>query len=179
MIERSGRWRSKYVIDLSENTISGKILVNIHYYEQGNVGRPFMETTFQVELIAEWQVQLATAHDVSLALPIAVVTSSPIALIEDEEGNYQTSLNTTYHEMGEKTFKGLRRALPLTRQKLDWDKVRCVDSPPRCWLTHLRYLVTNLEPNYLRARVFSEIRSTDNVHRAQNISRAIIRERFS
>jgi capping protein alpha len=107
----SGRWRSEYVVDLSENTISGKILVNIHYYEQGNV-------------------QLATTHDVSLALPTAVVTSSPaaaaskiLALIEDEEGTYQTSLNTTYHEMGEKTFKGLRRALPLTRQKLDWDKV--------------------------------------------------------
>lgn len=32
-------------------------------------------------------------------------------------------MNETYQEMGEKTFKGLRRALPLTRQKLDWDKV--------------------------------------------------------
>jgi capping protein alpha len=58
------------------------------------------------------------------------VTSSPtssaskiLALIEDEEGKYQASLNDTYHEMGEKTFKGLRRALPMTRQKLDWDKV--------------------------------------------------------
>lgn len=39
---------------------------------------------------------------------------------------YQISLNETYQEMGEKTFKGLRRALPLTRQKLDWDKVRAV-----------------------------------------------------
>lgn len=35
------------------------------------------------------------------------------------------SLNDTYQEMGEKTFKGLRRALPLTRQKIDWDKVCC------------------------------------------------------
>lgn len=76
------------------------------------------------------QVQLAADHSLSIALPPAVVTSSPassaskiLALIEDEEGKYQTSLNDTYHEMGEKTFKGLRRALPMTRQKLDWDKV--------------------------------------------------------
>jgi len=91
--------------------VDGNILVNVHYYEQGNV-------------------QLATEHALSIALPSAVVTSSPassaskiLALIEDEEGKYQTSLNDTYHEMGEKTFKGLRRALPMTRQKLDWDKV--------------------------------------------------------
>jgi len=45
-------------------------------------------------------------------------------MIETEEGRYQSSLNDTYHDMGEKTFKGLRRALPMTRQKLDWDKVR-------------------------------------------------------
>jgi capping protein alpha len=107
----SGRWRSEYVVDLDENNVDGKILVNVHYYEQGNV-------------------QLATEHALSIALPSAVVTSSPassaskiLALIEDEEGKYQTSLNDTYLEMGEKTFKGLRRALPMTRQKLDWDKV--------------------------------------------------------
>lgn len=86
-------------------------------------------------MTTERQVQLATTHDVSLSLPTAVVTSSPsaaaskiLALIEDEEGKYQTSLNDTYHEMGEKTFKGLRRALPLTRQKIDWDKVSCINA---------------------------------------------------
>ncbi|KAF5369573.1 hypothetical protein D9758_002577 [Tetrapyrgos nigripes] len=107
----SGRWRSEYVVDLNEHTVQGKILVNIHYYEQGNV-------------------QLSTTHDISIKLPPPVVTASPsaaaskiLALIETEEGNYQTSLNDTYHEMSEKTFKSLRRALPMTRQKLDWDKV--------------------------------------------------------
>jgi capping protein alpha len=49
-----------------------------------------------------------------------------MALIEKEESSYQNALNDTYHDMGEKTFKGLRRALPLTRQKLDWDKVQYV-----------------------------------------------------
>jgi capping protein alpha len=77
------------------------------------------------------QVQLATTHTVSFDLPPPVVSAAPstaaskiLALIEEEERKYQVSLNETYQEMGEKTFKGLRRALPLTRQKLDWDKVR-------------------------------------------------------
>jgi len=68
---------------------------------------------------------------VSFDIPPAIVSASPntasskiLALIEGEEGKYQISLSDTYQEMGEKTFKGLRRALPLTRQKLDWDKVQ-------------------------------------------------------
>jgi hypothetical protein len=77
------------------------------------------------------QVQLETKHQASIALPTSIVASSPgpsakkvLALIVDQERAYQESLGDAYHEMGEKTFKGLRRALPLTRQKLDWDKVR-------------------------------------------------------
>ncbi|KAI0264027.1 F-actin capping protein, alpha subunit [Gloeopeniophorella convolvens] len=107
----SGRWRSEYIVDLDARTIAGRILANVHYYEQGNV-------------------QLETKHSASLALPgpIAAATPAPsatklLALIADHERAYQESLSDTYHEMGEKTFKGLRRALPLTRQKLDWDKV--------------------------------------------------------
>jgi capping protein (actin filament) muscle Z-line, alpha len=109
---RSGRWRSEYAVDLTEGKVEGKIFINVHYYEQGNV-------------------QLSTTHSISLALPPSI-TSSPqpssaskiLALIEEEEGRYQQSLNDVYHEMGEKTFKSLRRALPLTRQKMDWDRVR-------------------------------------------------------
>ncbi|TCD70565.1 F-actin-capping protein subunit alpha [Steccherinum ochraceum] len=107
----SGRWRSEYTVDLAERTLSGKILLNVHYYEQGNV-------------------QLETNHTISLALPPTITAESAapsapkvLALIETEEGKYQESLGDTYQEMGEKTFKGLRRALPMTRSKLDWDKV--------------------------------------------------------
>jgi len=78
-------------------------------------------------------VQLTTTQTISFELPSSVTSAAPssasskiLALIEDEEGKYQISLNDTYQEMGEKTFKGLRRALPLTRQKLDWDKVRVI-----------------------------------------------------
>ncbi|EMD40291.1 hypothetical protein CERSUDRAFT_110894 [Gelatoporia subvermispora B] len=107
----SGRWRSEYIVDLDERQLQGKILVNVHYYEQGNV-------------------QLSTIHAIALALPPAITPSSAsssaskiLALIEAEEGKYQNALNDAYAEMGEKTFKGLRRALPMTRSKLDWDKV--------------------------------------------------------
>ena len=34
---RSGRWRSEYTVDLDARKITGQILVNVHYYEQGNV----------------------------------------------------------------------------------------------------------------------------------------------
>ena len=34
---RSGRWRSQYDIDMEGKTVVGKVLVNVHYYEQGNV----------------------------------------------------------------------------------------------------------------------------------------------
>ena len=77
------------------------------------------------------QVQLATTHSLTLALPPAVSAtngsgsaSKILALIEAEESRYQTSLNEAYQAMGDKTFKGLRRALPMTRAKLDWDRVR-------------------------------------------------------
>ncbi len=75
------------------------------------------------------QVQLATTHDVQFNIPPGIssadnsAASKILALIEDEEGKYQISLNVSYQEMSEKTFKSLRRALPVTRSKLDWDKV--------------------------------------------------------
>ncbi|KZV73230.1 F-actin capping protein alpha subunit [Peniophora sp. CONT] len=107
----SGRWRSEYIVDLAANSVTGLILVNVHYYENGNV-------------------QLETKHDGTLTLPPAINASSPtpsatkiLALIQEFEGSYQNSLSDTYHDMSEKSFKSLRRALPLTRQKLDWDRV--------------------------------------------------------
>lgn len=90
-------------------------------------------------------MQLTTTHEVSATLPPTISTESPapsankiLAFIEDAEGAYQTSLADSYQEMSEKTYKGLRRALPMTRSKMDWDKV------------HFQSFVSNLILNYAR-----------------------------
>jgi len=97
-------------VDVEKGEVVGRVLINVHYYENGNV-------------------QLSTTHNPTFSfppnptLPPASTASKILASIELQEGEYQASLNDAYAEMGEKTFKGLRRALPLTRQKMDWDKV--------------------------------------------------------
>ena len=73
------------------------------------------------------QVQLAAEHQPVLEFPPNSPPSAAdkiVAIIEKQEGEYQASLSNIYFDMGEKTFKGLRRMLPMTRQKIDWDKVR-------------------------------------------------------
>ncbi|CAE6519829.1 unnamed protein product [Rhizoctonia solani] len=103
----SGRWRSEYTIDLEKGEISGKVLANVHYYEQGNV-------------------QLQTVYTPTFPLPTGLTPSSApkiLAIIGEKEGEHERALSDAYADLGEKSFKSLRRALPLTRQKLDWDKV--------------------------------------------------------
>ncbi|CAE6502477.1 unnamed protein product [Rhizoctonia solani] len=103
----SGRWRSEYSIDLEKGEISGKVLVNVHYYEQGNV-------------------QLQTIYTPTFSVPAGLTPSSApkiLAIIGEKEGEHERALSNAYADLGEKSFKSLRRALPLTRQKLDWDKV--------------------------------------------------------
>ena len=74
-------------------------------------------------------MQLVTTHRPTLELPASLVAdaaSAPkiLALIARAETAYQTELSHAFADMSEKAFKSLRRALPLTRQKLDWDKAR-------------------------------------------------------
>ncbi|KAL7009927.1 F-actin-capping protein subunit alpha [Cystobasidiomycetes sp. EMM_F5] len=96
----------------SKAELSGHIQINVHFFEQGNV-------------------QLATNVKPSLSLPDSItVASSPqdiakavIKVISKAEEEYQLELNEAYRELSEKTFRSLRRALPITRQKMDWAKV--------------------------------------------------------
>ena len=39
------------------------------------------------------------------------------------EKKYQEELNRGFTNLSEGAFKGLRRQLPITRQKVEWDKI--------------------------------------------------------
>jgi len=104
----SGRWRSKYEIDLESKSVAGTIIATVHYYEQGNV-------------------QLTTDFAPSLSLPPTAPSTQAakqlLLQIAEQEDAYQTALSDTYQDLGEKRFKSLRRALPMTRNKIDWEKI--------------------------------------------------------
>ncbi|EGG09139.1 uncharacterized protein MELLADRAFT_34510 [Melampsora larici-populina 98AG31] len=102
----TGRWRSIYEIDLTSGTVKGQIQVNVHYYEQGNVS---LSSSFLTN---------------SCSGSGSVTASQVIKSISQAETAYQKSVNLAYMELGDDTFKQLRRALPVTKQKIDWNNIK-------------------------------------------------------
>ncbi|KAI9637904.1 putative F-actin capping [Dioszegia hungarica] len=104
----TGRWRTCWTVDKAAAKVEGKLLVDVHYFEQGNV-------------------QLTTQHKASFAYPSEVsgqsIASQIVTTISKVEAAYQMELQDVYGDLGDKVFRSLRRALPVTRQKVDWEKV--------------------------------------------------------
>ena len=102
---RNGRWRSTYFVDPPSCTLSGTIKVDVHYYEDGNV-------------------RLTTSKSVSnTSLSSSITAPEVMKQIARIEKQYQEELNKGFIALSEGTFKGLRRQLPVTRQKVEWEKV--------------------------------------------------------
>jgi len=108
----NGRWRSTWQITFSptggQATIDGKLQINVHYYEEGNV---------QLNNTVEKHLQSAGGD------PSATAANAMKAIIKAEQAFHQ-ALDASYVTMGDTTFKALRRALPITRTKVDWSKIR-------------------------------------------------------
>jgi capping protein alpha len=107
----NGRWRSSWRIevDRGQAKLQGQIRLHVHYYEDGNV-------------------QLTT--DTQRTLPPMQTPQQPqafadaiIKAISRAEGEFQTALEAMYNSMSENTFKAIRRVLPVTRTKIDWEKI--------------------------------------------------------
>jgi len=99
----NGRWRSLYIFSPSSSSLIGSMKVDVHYYEDGNV-------------------RLLTNKPVSLSLSSSSA-STTVREIAIAEKKYQEELNKGFGNLSEGAFKGLRRQLPITRQKVEWDKI--------------------------------------------------------
>lgn len=99
----NGRWRSLYLYSPSASSLTGSIKVDVHYYEDGNV-----------RLLTDKPVSISVSSDsaASIVREIAVT-----------EKKVQEELNKGFTNLSEGAFKGLRRQLPITRQKIEWDKI--------------------------------------------------------
>ncbi len=51
------------------------------------------------------------------------VAAEVVRKIAEVEKAYQMEVNRAFGAMNEDGFKGLRRQLPVTRQKVEWEKV--------------------------------------------------------
>lgn len=99
----NGRWRSSYKYDPSTKSLTGTIKVDVHYYEDGNV-------------------RLLTNKDVSVNVS-GGSGSDVVRQIAAVEKKYQEDLNKAFGALSEGAFKSLRRQLPITRQKIEWEKI--------------------------------------------------------
>jgi len=103
----NGRWRSKWTFNTSSGAISGVLMAQVHYYEDGNV-----------QMISNKKIE----DKIAVGDPSATATKF-VAKVKLAESLYQKAISANYNVMSDTTFKALRRALPITRSKLDWMKV--------------------------------------------------------
>ncbi|XP_022098762.1 F-actin-capping protein subunit alpha-2-like [Acanthaster planci] len=107
----NGRWRSQFSTTFTgpgtKAEVKGIMKTQVHYYEDGNV---------QLVSHKEIKEQISISDEAATAKAI-------LNVIEKAENDYQSSMVDDYKVMSETTFKALRRQLPITRSRIDWNKI--------------------------------------------------------
>ncbi|TPX43084.1 hypothetical protein SeMB42_g02735 [Synchytrium endobioticum] len=104
----NGRWRSCYAIAMGGNELRGLLKLQVHYYEDGNV-----QLNTEKEIVAD----VASGNDER------TFANGVIKQILKIENDFQSVLNENYAQLSDSTFKALRRALPVTRNRIDWNAI--------------------------------------------------------
>ncbi|KAH6805815.1 Phospholipid/glycerol acyltransferase family protein [Perilla frutescens var. frutescens] len=104
----NGSWRSIWNVEFKDELqlveVRGKLQVGAHYFEEGNV-------------------QLEAKHeckDSTMFMSPEDCAHSVITIIRHHETEYLNSLQTSYSNLPDATFKDLRRKLPVTRTLFPW-----------------------------------------------------------
>lgn len=104
----NGSWRSiwnvEFTNDLQMVEMRGSMQVGAHYFEEGNV-------QFDANHDCKDTTQVQSPDDTALSL---------VHIIRQHETEYMTSLQKSYLNLSDTTFKDLRRKLPVTRTLFPW-----------------------------------------------------------
>ncbi|KAJ2721674.1 F-actin-capping protein subunit alpha [Coemansia sp. Benny D115] len=104
----NGSWRAVWSFNPAQGQLNGSAKVKVHYFEDGNV---------QLDTQSDFTGDVATDGDAN------GVARRVAKMIEKFEAEFQQGINDGYRQLSENTFKGLRRTLPVTRNKVDWEKI--------------------------------------------------------
>lgn len=104
----NGSWRSVWTIEFQDEAqvleVKGKLQVGAHYFEEGNV-------------------QLDAKHECGDSTLFQSPDDSAISIsniLRHHETEYLASLEVSYSNLPDNTFKDLRRKLPVTRTLFPW-----------------------------------------------------------
>jgi len=106
----AGRWHSEWTLEApsggSVGQLTGKVSCNVHYFEDGNV---------------QLEDRIVFFAEVS-CLP-SEVGKAVADQVRTFECGFIAKMEEIYQNMSETVLQGLRRRLPVTRTKYDWDKL--------------------------------------------------------
>ena len=101
----SGEWLSTWEFDISGKQVKGTLRANTYYYEEGNI---------QFNLDTKFNSSIQGGDNNTIAVNL-------IEFIKTSENNVQLELEKVYDELSENYIKPLRRKLPVTGTKMNWN----------------------------------------------------------
>ena len=101
----SGEWLSTWEYDIGSKHIKGTLKANTYYYEEGNI---------QFNLDTKFDGNGKGGDNNALA-------DSLVEFIKTSENSVQLELEKVYDELSENYIKPLRRKLPVTGTKMNWN----------------------------------------------------------
>ena len=102
----SGKITSTWTLDVASSSLSGDMKVHAHYFEDGNVQLQTSKSFPETAISGVSEADMASGIEKH---------------IREFETSVQDGLEEMYVSMNEETFKSMRRTLPISRTKMEWN----------------------------------------------------------
>jgi len=100
------------IFSLEDNKLWGHLSLSTHYFENCN---------FQLQSEQEFGPKTMSLETIALQQHDQTIAEAVVKQIYAWEQEYIRSLDETFANLGNGTLKSLRRMMPITRQKMDWN----------------------------------------------------------